>query len=319
LLPSSEVLRKAGTIIPGEQHGARTVFKNFGAYAQGILNLPAGFSAVAGIRVDVHSLFGVHPSPRAAFVWAPERGPVSLKLLYGASYKAPSAEQLYTQPITVFDVQGNPNLTAQTAHTFELAGDYRLPKQRGEITVNLFATDVLGRVEFLPTGTYLQAANIQSEWVMGGELDSRVVVVQPFKLRFVASVAHTVNRSLGPSIPDKPQVLNELFPLYQFHLIGDYTLPWWGLRLSGEFSYIGPRPASLDAALGRGAGYELPGYPYAAFALSLPERKIIPGKPTRAALRISNVFNTQFNEPGFGGIDIPNQGVTVVLTIVQAL
>jgi hypothetical protein len=155
--------------------------------------------------------------------------------------------------------------------------------------------------------------------VTGGELDSRVVIVPPLRLRFVASLAHTVAHVLGPSIPDKPEVLNELFPLYQFHLLADYTLPWWGLRLSGELSYIGPRPASLDAALGRGAGYELSGYPYAALALVLPERKIILGRTTRAALRISNVFNTQYNEPGFGGIDIPNQGVTVVLTVVQSL
>jgi iron complex outermembrane receptor protein len=319
LLPSGEVLRKAGTIIPGEQHGAHTVFRNSGIWTQGILSLPFGLSAVAGLRIDVHSLFGVHASPRAALVWAPERGPVSLKLLYGASFKAPSAEQLYTQPITVFDVQGNPSLQAQTAHTLELAGDYRLPQNRGQISVNVFATDVLARAEFLPTGTYLQAANIQSEWVMGGELDSRVVIVPSLRLRFVASLAHTVARSLGSSIPDQPEVLNELFPFYQFHLIGDYTLPFWGLLVSAELSYIGPRPASLDAALGRGAGYELPGYPYAALALALPERKIIPGRTTRAALRISNLFNTQFNEPGFGGIDIPNQGITVILTVVQQL
>jgi len=319
LLPSGEVLRKAGTVIPGEDHGALTIFRNFGAFAQGILDLPAGFSAVAGLRIDVHSRFGVHPSPRAAFVWAPPHGPVSLKLLYGASFKPPSAEQLFTRPIAVFDVQGNPDLQSQTAHTFELAGDYRLPKGRGQISLNLFATDVLSRVEFLPTGTYLQAANIQSEWVMGGELDGRVAVARPLQLRLLAGIAHTVMRSLGPSIPDKPEVLNELFPLYQIHLIADYTLPWWSLHLSAEFSYVGPRPASLSAALGSGASYELPGYPYAALALSLPPRKIIPGRPTRAALRISNVFNTHFNEPGFGGIDIPNQGITAILTVVQAL
>jgi outer membrane receptor for ferrienterochelin and colicins len=319
LLPSGEVLRKAGTIIPGEQHGATTVFRNYGVYAQGIVTLPAGLSATAGVRIDVHSLFGVHASPRAAFIWAPERGPVSLKLLYGASWKAPSAEQLFTQPITVFDVQGNPNLDSQTAHTLEVAGDYRLPKDRGQITLNFFATDVLNRVEFLPTGTYIRAANIKSEWVVGGELDSRFVIARPLKLRFLAGVARTVARSLGPLIPSEPEVVNELYPLYQLHLIGDYTLPWWGLHLSAELSYISSRPASLQAALGQGAAYSLSGYAYGALALTLPPRKIIPGRPTRAALRITNVFNTHYNEPGFGGIDVPNQGVTAVLTMIQAL
>jgi outer membrane receptor protein involved in Fe transport len=319
LLPSGETLRKDGTIIPGEQHGARTVFRNFGAFAQGIVGMPLGLSLVAGVRVDVHNLFGVHASPRAAFVWAPERGPVNLKLLYGASFKPPSAEQLYTQPIAVYDVQGNPKLQSQTAHTFELAADYRLPKERGEIGVNVFATDVLGRVEFLPHGNYVRADNIASEWVVGTELDSRFVVVKPLRLRFLVGVAHTLARQIGPLIPSDPKVVNELYPIYQLHLIGDYTLPFWKLQLSLELSYIGPRPASLAASLGLGSGYNLPGYVYGALALSMPAREFIRHRPTRAALRIDNAFNLLYSEPGSGGIDLPAPGITAILTVIQTL
>src|SRR5207302_510882 len=89
----------------------------------------------------------------------------------GSSFKAPSAEQLYSTPIGFGGLLGNPSLHAQTAHTIEAAGAYKLPKERGELSVNVFATDLLGRVEFLPTGNFIEAQNIADEWVVGGELD----------------------------------------------------------------------------------------------------------------------------------------------------
>jgi iron complex outermembrane receptor protein len=246
--------------------------------------------------------------------------PLSVKLLYGSSFKAPSAEQLYATPIGFFGIKGNPNLQAQTAHTIELAGGYKLPRERGEIGVNVFATDVLGRVEFLPAGSYLQAENIQDEWVMGGELDSRFVIARPLHLRFLAGVARTIDKSTGTALLGKPDVTNPLFPTVQLHLIGDWAIPFWGLKLSAEVSYIGPRSSSFSNALIKGAAYDTDsGYVYTALALSTSGRIIIPKRETSLALRVSNVVNWIWTEPGFGGVDVPAPGVTAFLTIIQAL
>jgi hypothetical protein len=116
-----------------------------------------------------------------------------------------------------------------------------------------------------------------------------------------------------------PEATNPLFPAYQFHLIADYALPWWGIRLSGEVSYIGPRSASQSNVVLKGTPYELPGYPYVAAVISTAGRRILPNRETNLALRVSNLINYGWVDPGFGGIDVPAQGVTAFLTVIQSL
>jgi outer membrane receptor protein involved in Fe transport len=317
LSPDGSVLRAAGTIIPGQGHGAESTFRNFGAYAQAVFTPRREWTAIGGVRIDDHNIYGANVSARAGVVWS--RNTLSLKLLYGSSFKAPSAEQLYAQPITFGGIQGNPRLQAQTAHTVEAAGSYSLPKDLGRINVNVFATDIIGRVEFLPSGTFVEAQNIQDEWVMGGELDSRFVITRALHAQLNASVARTIARSTGVVLLGKPEVTNPLFPEFQLHLIGDYALPWWGLKVAAEVSYIGPRTASFGNALIRGGSYELPGYAYTALSVSTAARHIIPKRDTNIALRVSNVINYGWVDPGFGGIDVPAQGITAFLTVVQSL
>jgi outer membrane receptor protein involved in Fe transport len=313
------VLRAAGTIIPGQNHGATRTFRNVGVFVQGLLRPTPQWTAVAGLRLDYHNIYGANVSARGGVVYA--RAALSLKLLYGSSFKAPSAEQLYAQPIGFGGIQGNPLLQAQRAHTIELAAGYQLPGQRGTISANVFASDVIGRVEFLPSGNFVQAQNIRDEWVLGGELDSRFRLTRSFHLRFSAGVARTVALSPGEGLLDKPLLSNSLFPAYQFHAIGDWSLPIprVGLHLSAEVSYIGPREASFSNALIFGAPYEVGGYVYTALALATSELHLLPRRETHLALRISDVINYGWVEPGFGGVDVPSQGITVFLTLMQAL
>ncbi len=122
LAPDGTVLSPAGTLIPGEGHDQHRVFRNLGVFAQGHFAWSEAWSAIVGGRLDVQNIYGTYPSFRAGLVYAPPKRAVSAKLLYGSSFKAPSAEQLFTQPATFLDIQGNPDLKPQTAHTFELAG-----------------------------------------------------------------------------------------------------------------------------------------------------------------------------------------------------
>jgi hypothetical protein len=154
---------------------------------------------------------------------------------------------------------------------------------------------------------------------MGGEIDSRYAVSKALHLRLLIGIAHTVSRSTGPGLIFAPEVENPLFPLYQFHLIGDYLLFAGKLRLSGEVSFIGPRPESFSNSLILGSAYSAPDYFYTALALSAPRLRISPNRDTSVTLRISNVLNTSWVEPGFGGVDLPAQGIVLFLTMVQAL
>ncbi|HZH04979.1 MAG TPA: TonB-dependent receptor, partial [Myxococcaceae bacterium] len=313
------VIRPVGSLLPGEARGRRGTFQNVGAYAQASAAFQEAWYAVVGARLDVHNIYGANPSVRSGIVHAPPDRPYSLKLLYGSSFKAPSAVQLYTQPIAVGDLQGNPQLKAQTAHTFEVSSGLK-PSSSMDFTFNLFATNVRSRVEFLQRGAFFQANNSKDEWVAGGEVEAQVVLVQGLKLRGSASVAKTLMRSEDITfLTGAPEVDNPLFPTYQTHLTGDWKVPRVPLRLSAEVSYIGPRESSQSNALEKGEAYALPGYVYTAVALSTSVLKLFGRRETQAALRVVNPLGRRWTEPGFGGVDIPNQGVTAYLTLNQSI
>ncbi len=316
LQPDGAVLRSAGTVIPHAQRGARAALWNAGAFLQGFGTWSESFSAVAGARVDIQNIYGTNLSGRAGLVYAPPDRALSLKLLYGSSFKAPSAEQLYTQPIRPMDIQGNPELRPQTAHTTELAGAYALG-DFGELALNLFVTRVSGRVEFILKGGYQQAQNISEEWAFGGELDARLRLGRSFQLRLAAGVARSVVARAPTAL--LPDVTNPLFPPYQVHLFADYAFAFAGLRAGLELSYIGPRSATQSNALERGQAYELPPYVFTAATLSLPARRLLKDRETTVSVRLTNVLDQRWIEPGSGGIDLPAGGFTGQLSLVQTL
>jgi iron complex outermembrane receptor protein len=317
LAPDGTTLRSAGTIIPGQDHGDQIVFRNTGAFLQGVLTPTPEWTGIAGVRLDAHNIYGVKTSARGGIVYSADA--LSLKLLYGSSFKAPSAEQLYTQPVAFGGILGNPKLDAQTAHNIELAAGLRLPDGWGEVEVNGYATNVSGRVEFLPSGSYVVANNLQSEWIVGGELASRFVLAPPLRLHVLAGVSENLPNTPDPALLGKPDVPMPLFPNVQVHVIADYRLPWWSLRAISEVSYIGARSASFSNALIRGDAYRLSPYVYTSAALSRSAPLLLSDRETSIVLRVTNPFNLTWAEPGFGGIDIPNPGISFSLTLVQEL
>jgi iron complex outermembrane receptor protein len=310
------VLRTAGTIIPGEMRGEHTSFRNVGALAQAMVTPTERWSAIAGLRLDDHNIYGARWSARAGVVY--EHEGLSLKLLYGSSFKAPSPEQLYARPVSFGGVLGNPDLHAQTAQNLELAAGLRLPSELGDVQVNGYLTDIRGRVEFLPTGSYIIASNTQNERVVGGELTSHLVPWKRLRVNLMAGMAHTVRRTgMVEGLLGKPVVTNPLFPEYQLGSIFDALLPWAGLRASVELDLVGPREGSFSNAVLKGSDYDTPAYVYSATSLSAAGPLIFSDRPTRIALRVSDLLNARWTEPGFGGVDIPTQGITVLLTVSQ--
>jgi outer membrane receptor protein involved in Fe transport len=313
------VLRPSGSTLPGDGEGSTRRFDQFGGTAQVLWKTPFGVGLTGGARLERHSVYGTHFSPRLAAVWTPAHLPVGLKLLFGSSFKAPSAEQLYTRPMQSDDLVGNPALKVQNASTGELAGTVRLGT-RGELSLNLFVTSISGRVEFTQRGLFLEARNAANEWFAGGELDGRINLHSSLQLRAGASVSRLLQRDRTSAIfvtgstPDQP-----LYPAISGHLLADWHLPWVGLRLIPEVSLIGPREASQSNVLERGALYSLPAYVFTAVTLSMPERKLFANRATRFSLRVTNLLGTTITEPGFNGVDVPTVGRTVLLTVVQSL
>lgn len=314
LTPTGDILRSRGTITPGDRVERKRGLVNVGGYVQSQWHND-WLSATGGLRLDYHNLYGLNVSGRVGLV--SELGSaLTLKALYGSSFKPPTAEQLFTSAATAGDILGNPNVKSQFAHNFELALVARLPDEWGEASINVFLADIVGRVAYLQRALFRSAQNILDEWVVGGELESRLKLARPVILSLSASVARTITREKSAFLAVLPPVTNELYPLLQVHSTLDVALPIADLKASVELSYIGPRAASQENALKRGGAYELPGYLYSAVSLSTTQTWLSE-RPTYLALRLENIPNLRWYEPGFGGIETPNLGINCSLTVSQ--
>ena len=95
---------------PAPAAARERLLENVGLYGQAIVELSPWLSAT-GRRAP--SIGTTSTTPTSAPAPARRRTPVrpwSAKLLYNTSFKAPSAEQLFTQPIGEFDILGNAQL-----------------------------------------------------------------------------------------------------------------------------------------------------------------------------------------------------------------
>jgi len=306
----------AGTVVPGV-NGSKTVdFTNGGGLAHVLMQAGDSLGITVGARLDSHSVYGVQFSPRVGIVYSRPRLPYYVKLLFGSSFKAPSAEQLYTAPLGRFDVVGNAQLAPQTAQTYELAGGYRLGN-KGEIVANAFITRVHGRVDYVQDGIYFRAVNGAPETLAGGEAELRMRVVPPLELRAGVGIATTVSkRQQGDPSTGGLVVQQPVFPPMQVHLLADYTLADWGLHFAPEVSWISPRSASQTNALERYTDYTLPGYLYTAVAVTW-RRQLWSGGATAVQLRCNNLLDRHYVDPGYNGVDLPALGRTLFLGISQ--
>ena len=143
------------------------------------------------------------------------------------------------------------------------------------------------------------------------------MITRTLRLRISAGVARTVARETGPILIGRPEIKDSLFPTFQAHTIVDHTLPWGALQVSGEASYIASRPASFSNVLRKGSSYDLDGYAVTALVISGGSWRWLSESSTSASLRVVNLLNTRWVEPGFGGIDLPTPGISALLTIVH--
>ncbi len=96
-----------------------------------------------GVRLDVDSQFGAHPSPRLAARWLAMDG-LTLRGAWGTGFRAPSFQELLLQfenPIIGYVVDGNPDLRPERSHGLTLSADYAL-SERVTLAASLFRTEL---------------------------------------------------------------------------------------------------------------------------------------------------------------------------------
>lgn len=300
-----EILKSTGA---SEPIGKPTTdsFQNMAVYAQGILYPWKELGVTAGLRVDRHDVYGTQPVGRLALVYLP-RPSFAWKLLYGGSFKAPSAVHLFTETTTLGDIKGNPDLEPQTAHVLEGALVFR-PWARLRIEAAAYALRIANQVVFEEIERTLQAKNNAKVTSLGLELEFRLglaptVVVFGNTSLVDSEVTHAKNL-FGLASEDP-----ELYPRLQGRI--GVESEWLGQDLGVTFrvegGWVGRRGASQSNVLKTGA-YSLDGYPVLALAIATRGWRPFLERETTLALSGENLLNWDYSEPGFGGIDVPQPG-----------
>lgn len=148
----------------------------------------------AGVRLDRHSRFGSHTSPRLSAAYQlNDRWRV--RGAAGSAFRAPSAGEL------AYPFYGNPDLDPEVNRAAEAGVDFRV--ERLAVGVTAFASKYRGLITFDPV-TFV-AANIDRATTRGAELSASAQVRDAW--RVTAAYTHLLTRdeATGKPLPRRPR------------------------------------------------------------------------------------------------------------------
>jgi len=129
------------------------------------ITLAPAWTLTAGVRDDYYSDFGNTVNPRVALVWSKDPS-LSVKLLFGRAFRAPSFQELYARNNPVG--QGNINLQPETMEMRELGVDYR-PMSGWHLGVNIYDYVAESMINTTPIAIGTQFVNIGKQTGRGVE------------------------------------------------------------------------------------------------------------------------------------------------------
>jgi outer membrane receptor for ferrienterochelin and colicins len=123
------------------------------------------WTLTAGVRDDYYSDFGNTINPRLALVWHKNQA-LSVKLLYGRAFRAPTFQELYARnnPAGV----GNSNVKPETMDMKELGVEYQ-PSSKWHISANIYDYIAANQINTVPAAVGNQFANTGKQTGRGVE------------------------------------------------------------------------------------------------------------------------------------------------------
>ena len=312
-LPSNLHVLKldVGTLSAGEVRESTSTrqgikaFLNPGGFVQAVWSpLEETLSLTGGVRYDHHNIYGSQVSGRAGAVYTPLKS-LSLKLLYGNAFKAPSPLLLYGVPLHSGDIIGNPDLKPQRIHTVEMQASYH-PLKFLTLRTDLAYSWLLNKAEFTLQGVNKVARNAAEAGCLSWETE--------LEARWERWLRGYLNLSMVYSVrdPGREGYLSELlgaetttYPMWIMHAGVRGRLPWFPLRFTLETSVVSARDSSDDNSLENGAVYSLDAYVLLNASIALTDLNLFADKKSELRLLGTNLTGVDGPEPGYAGIDYP--------------
>lgn len=309
---------KPGSELTREQAGERTL-SNVGALGQLRYSAWAPLlSLTGGARLDYHSIYGAVPSGRLAAVSQPREG-LTLKLLYGNAFKAPSPLLLFAVPLTVGDIVGNPGLRPQRVHSTEFQITY-LPLDALGLTSGVTYNKVLDVAEFVQQGVNQTARNLASMDMISWETEAKLTYEE--ELGVTTSYELVYGKRGSGALGYQADLVGQEQVVYPHHIVRAGVwgkIPSLPLRTTAEGLWAGKRRSSPTHTLLHGAPYDLDSYLLADFGLSTVDLMFLKKKLTTISIKARNTLDVVVADSGVAGVDYPLLPRSLSLTLTQEL
>jgi len=246
----------------------------WGVHAQDEIPLGSALTLDLGLSYDHYSTFGSTTNPRAGLIYQPREG-TSLKLLYGQSFRAPTAYELYYSDPTE---AANPNLGPETAKTTELVFEESLPRSF-RLVASGYYYPIRGVIS---AGT--DPASGLVEYQNGERVDlrgSEITVKRQSRTGFEAGLSFSLEEAKDLSVPGP--LINSPRVLAQANL----SVPLFGKKVYASMNaqYVSKRRTESGDYAG---SYWLPNF-------TLYSKKALNGWEASASLY--NAFNRIYGDP----------------------
>lgn len=291
------------------QPGMTEEFENLGVYFQGTMNFVEKLGITLGLRMDNHNIYGEVYNYHAGLVY--QFSPVSYgKLLYGSSFKAPTAELLYTSPLMTADLIGNPELKPEKAVTYEGMVGFKIGKA-GDATAGVYLNQIQDKTAFVSVaGGNLIAKNQDAFTTVGleAEFKGRVSMVDGY-----TNIA-LENTTIDGVTEEEDQIIGS-YPAIILNAGINYNHEFFTVNLNTHL--IGERMASASNIVkNSGKIYYLDSYNITSLTISSRGLKWL-GTETVFTVKAENVFDQPYQTAGFRGIDIPGNGRNIIVKVSQ--
>lgn len=279
------------------------LFRDLGGYVQyQWLPEDGGWSPSLNWRHDHSNQYGGHDSYRAGL--ARELLPrLRAKLLYGSSYKAPNAYELFAVPLFTGDTLGNPGLVPETASSTDLQLIWQA-QDNLLLSVTAYHLHVRNLIKLQPFGFNQRWTNIGKEKGTGVETELRWRH-GPHEFLLNNSWADTTVRQEQPLTPSF-EVQTASAP--RLVTTGEWCWRQDSLEFGIASIYASDRRASdsnIDANLKQ--VYVQPAY------TTWRLHALKDWRAHRLSLVLDNALDREYAEPGYGGIDLPARRRTLWL------
>lgn len=98
--------------------------QNYVLFAQDDYQITDRLSIIGGVRMDIHSRYGMHLSPKLSAMY--KLGNLAFRGGYAGGFRSPSLKELYTEwnHQDMFMLLGNPNLKPETSNQLSVSAEY---------------------------------------------------------------------------------------------------------------------------------------------------------------------------------------------------